>query len=41
MNAMHFSWLVVIFLCLNKVQAQFYGDSAYGSSGGQSIRLGE
>ncbi|XP_043065157.1 uncharacterized protein LOC108093341 [Drosophila ficusphila] len=39
---MHFcSVLVITFLCLNKVQAQFYGGaSSYGSSGGQSIRLG-
>ncbi|XP_017001091.1 glutamate receptor ionotropic, kainate 2 [Drosophila takahashii] len=37
---MHFPWLVVIFVCLNQVQAQFYGGSTYDSSAGQSIRLG-
>ncbi|XP_016977534.1 glutamate receptor ionotropic, kainate 2 [Drosophila rhopaloa] len=40
MNAMHFCWILLTFHCLNKVQAQFYGGSTYGSSSGQSIRLG-
>ncbi|EDW96161.1 uncharacterized protein Dyak_GE25051 [Drosophila yakuba] len=37
---MHFCWISLIILSLNKVQAQFYGGNAYEAFSGQSIRLG-